>query len=58
MYKMTDKAQSNFYQHLLAGFMPQISIFCRLSGNIWPSSGGIASCRCFNSCCLALYVCI
>ena len=34
--------------------MPQISIFCWLSGNVWPSSGGIPSCRMFNNRCLAL----
>ena len=25
---------------------------------VWPSSGGIAACRCYNSTCLALYGCI
>jgi len=25
------------------------------SGHVWPSSGGITACRCYNSRCLALY---
>ena len=36
----------------------KISIFCRLSDNVWPTSGGMASCRCCNSGCLALYGCV
>ena len=49
---------SYFYSHMLAGFMPQITISCRSSGNVWPSSGGIAACRLLNSGCLAMYRCI
>ena len=36
----------------------KITISCRLSGNVWPSSGGIAACRLLNSGCLAMYRCI
>ena len=42
-----------FYSPMLADL-----IFCRLSGNVWPSSGGMPSCRCYNSGWLALYGCI
>ena len=42
----------------LADFMPQISIFCQLSGNVWPSSGDVTACRCCNSRWLTLYGCI
>jgi len=35
-----------------ADFLPQISDFCRLSGNVWPSSGTSEMKACYYSACL------
>ena len=39
-------------------FLASDSDFCRLPGNVWPSSGTSEMQACYSSACLALYMCI
>ena len=46
---------SYFYSPMLAGFSPQIWWKSKNQANVWPSSGGMTSPKCFYSGCLPLY---